>query len=329
VIGADGAHSSIRHLLGVEFVGSSFAESFFLADVRMRWGLSREEVQLFFSQTGLVVVAPLPGGPHRIVATVPGPIEKAGVPDVQALLDERGPRRQSAAVDELLWTSNFCVSHRVADRYRSGRVFLAGDAAHVHSPARGQGMNTGIQDVMNLAWKIALVCSGRATVDLLDSYEVERRPVAAGVVRQAHRLTRLATLHGRARRAVRNVLLGVAGGVPAVRQVMARNLSELGVSYASGCGRAGTRPGDRVAVEVPPLPPGVPMFRLVLPESDPPKQIAAIERADEHRSARVLMHRDGEGSTAQLVRPDGYLAGIGPLDQVQDLLAAAPCGSGT
>jgi 2-polyprenyl-6-methoxyphenol hydroxylase-like FAD-dependent oxidoreductase len=324
VIGADGAHSSIRHLLGVEFAGSAFAESFFLADVRMRWRLSREEVQLFFSQTGLVVVAPLPGGQHRIVATVPGPIEPAGVTDAQALLDERGPRRQPAVVDELVWASNFRVSHRVADRYRSGRVFLAGDAAHVHSPAGGQGMNTGIQDAMNLAWKLALVCSGRAGVELLDSYEAVRRPVAAGVVRQTHRLTRLATLRGRGRRAMRNALVGAVGGVPVVRRVMAQNLSELAVSYASGRGRPGTRSGDRAAVEFPPLPPGEPVFRLVLPESATAEQVAAIESAGERRSAGVLVHRAGEESMAQLVRPDGYLAAVAPLDRAQDLFSSVP-----
>jgi 2-polyprenyl-6-methoxyphenol hydroxylase-like FAD-dependent oxidoreductase len=324
VVGADGAHSSVRHLLGIEFTGSAYDESFFLADVRMDWGLSREEVQLFFSQTGLVVVAPLPSGQHRIVATVPGPIESAGIADVQALLAQRGPRRPPAGVRELIWSSNFRVSHRVADHYRSGRVFLAGDAGHVHSPAGGQGMNTGIQDAINLAWKLALVCAGRADAQLLDAYEAERRPVALEVVRAAHRLTTLATMHGRIRRATRNTVLRVAGQVPAVPRKMADNLSELAISYATGGGRPGTRTGDRAPDDLPALPPGAPAYRLVVPDQLPHEQFAALVEAAGQQSVDVLVHQAGTEATARLVRPDGYLAATGPADQASALLSALP-----
>jgi 2-polyprenyl-6-methoxyphenol hydroxylase-like FAD-dependent oxidoreductase len=324
VVGADGAHSSVRHLLGVGFTGSAYAESFFLADVRMDWGLSREEVQLFFSQTGLVVVAPLPGGAHRIVATVDGPIEAAGIADVQALLTERGPRRPPAVVRDLIWSSNFRVSHRVADRYRDGRVFLAGDAGHVHSPAGGQGMNTGIQDAVNLAWKLAMVCGGRADAALLDTYEAERRPVAQEVVRAAHRLTTLATMHGRARRTVRNAALGLAGLLPAVPRTMAENLSELAISYATGSGRRGTRAGDRATADLPAPPPGAPVYRLVVPEHLPHERLTALRQAAEQQSADVVVLRAGRDATAQLVRPDGYLAAAGPADEAHDLLSALP-----
>ncbi len=325
VVGADGAHSSVRHRLGIEFTGSAYAESFFLADVRMDWTLSREEVQLFFSQTGLVVVAPLPYGQHRIVATVPGPIEQAGITDVQALVTQRGPRRPPATVRELIWSSNFRVSHRVADRYRSGRVFLAGDAAHVHSPAGGQGMNTGIQDAVNLAWKLAMVCGDRAGTELLDTYETERRPVAQEVVRAAHRLTSLATMHGRVRRAVRNAALGLAGQLPPVPRTMAENLSELAVSYAEGGGRRGTRTGDRATVDVPAPLPGAPTYRLVVPERLPHDQLAALrQQAAERGPADVVVLRAGTDATAQLVRPDGYLAAAGPADRAGELLSALP-----
>lgn len=326
VVGADGAHSAVRHALGVQFEGSAYGESFFLADVRMDWGLSREEVQLFFSQTGLVVVAPLPGGEHRIVATVPGPIESAGVADVQALLDQRGPRRPPARVRELTWSSNFRVNHRVAAGYRRGRVFLAGDAAHVHSPAGGQGMNTGIQDAANLAWKLALAGHGLAGDELLDSYEAERRPIAVEVVGQTHRLTRLATLHGRVPRSARNTVLGLAGRVPAVRRFLAQNLSELAVGYGQGRGRPGTRPGDRAPVALPPLPRGVPAFRLVLPQNATLEQINAIRRCSEAQPVPVLVHRCDGVEAAQLVRPDGYLAAVGTVDGATDLVEQALAG---
>ena len=143
-VGADGMHSAVRAASGIGFTGSAYAESFVLADVEMDWAPGPEEVSLTFGAAGLTVVAPLPGGHYRIVATVD---EAPATPDlafVQRLLDERAPGR--ATVTALAWSSRFRVHHRVADHYRAGRLLLAGDAAHVHSPAGGQGMNTGIQD---------------------------------------------------------------------------------------------------------------------------------------------------------------------------------------
>ena len=141
-----GSEMCIRDRAGIAFTGSSYAESFVLADVRLTGRVPHDEVILYFSPAGLVVVAPLPGGVHRIVATVDEAPEHPGIGFVQALLNERGAQQEPAHVDALVWSSRFRVHHRVADRYRAGRIVLAGDAAHVHSPAGGQGMNTGIQD---------------------------------------------------------------------------------------------------------------------------------------------------------------------------------------
>jgi 2-polyprenyl-6-methoxyphenol hydroxylase-like FAD-dependent oxidoreductase len=198
VVGCDGAHSSLRGSVGIPFEGATYPESFVLADVRMDWHLPDDEVQLFFSPEGLVVVAPLPGERrHRIVATVDEAPTEPSLEDVQALLDARGPRTPRPRVEKVVWSSRFRVSHKLAARFREGAVFLAGDAAHVHNPAGGQGMNTGIQDAANLAWKLALVLGGQAPDSLLDSYERERRPVAREVISTADRLTRLATMRAR------------------------------------------------------------------------------------------------------------------------------------
>ena len=151
VVGADGMHSVVRERTGIAFSGGSYDETFVLADVRLSGGVPSEEVILYFSPAGLVVVAPLPGGVHRIVATVAEAPEHPSAAYVQALLDARGPERERAVVHEVLWGSRFHVHHRVADVYRANRVLLAGDAAHVHSPAGGQGMNAGILDAMSLA----------------------------------------------------------------------------------------------------------------------------------------------------------------------------------
>src|SRR4030095_1750606 len=150
LVGADGMHSTVRERAGIGFTGDNYEQSFVLADVQMRWPLSRDEVTLFFSPNGLVVVAPLPGGRHRVVATVDDAPEHPDVADVQRLLDTRGAMTARPSVDGIVWSSRFRLQHRVADHYRAGRILLAGDAAHVHSPAGGQGMNTGIQDAVAL-----------------------------------------------------------------------------------------------------------------------------------------------------------------------------------
>jgi 2-polyprenyl-6-methoxyphenol hydroxylase-like FAD-dependent oxidoreductase len=191
VVGADGMHSVVRKAIGIAFQGASYEESFVLADVRLDGPVPRDEVILYFSPAGLVVVAPLPDGVHRIVATLDQAPEQPGVADVQALLDTRGPEHARLQVRELLWGSRFRVHHRIAEHYVRGRVVLAGDAAHVHSPAGGQGMNTGILDALRLAAALdESLRKGHALA--LHRYESERRPVAQRVVALADRLTRLA-----------------------------------------------------------------------------------------------------------------------------------------
>ncbi|MEU5880086.1 FAD-dependent oxidoreductase [Spirillospora sp. NPDC047279] len=225
LVGADGMHSTVREQIGIGFTGGAYAESFVLADVRLTGAVPDDEVILYFSPRGLVVVAPLPGGVHRIVATVDEAPQEPSAGFVQRLLDERGPERERAVVKEVLWGSRFRVHHRIADRYRSGRVLLAGDAAHVHSPAGGQGMNAGITDAVALAGILAKVLD-HGSPDLLDEYGRTRRPVAEQVVHLADRLTRLATADRRTR-LLRNLVLGALGRVPAFRRRLALRLSGL------------------------------------------------------------------------------------------------------
>ena len=225
LVGADGMHSTVRSRIGIAFPGGRYRQSFSLADVRLEGTLPRDEVILYFAPEGLVVVAPLPGGLHRIVATVETAPEHPDAPYLQDLLDARGPRRERAIVREVVWGSRFFVHHRLAEGFRAGRVLLAGDAAHVHSPAGGQGMNTGIQDAMALA--DALAAALRTGTDApLDAYGAARRPVAKEVIALADRLTRLATL-GHALRPPRNALLRFLAYFPAFRRALAWRLSGL------------------------------------------------------------------------------------------------------
>jgi 2-polyprenyl-6-methoxyphenol hydroxylase-like FAD-dependent oxidoreductase len=225
VVGADGIHSTVREQAGIGFEGDVYQESFTLADVRLGGEAPIDEVILFWAKAGLTVVAPLPGDIYRIVAPVTEAPEEPSAAFIQQLLDDRGLGAGRMVVTEVIWGSRFRIHHRVADTYRAGRLLLAGDAAHVHSPAGGQGMNIGIQDGVALADALASVLGGAAD-SVLDEYSVTRRPIAQQVVEMTDRLTRLATLP-RVARPIRNTAIGVAGRIPAVRRALAMRLSGL------------------------------------------------------------------------------------------------------
>ena len=226
LVGSDGMHSRVREQSGIAFRGAAYEESFVLADVHMDWPLSREEVSLFFSPEGLVVVAPLPEQRYRIVATFDDAPETPSVAFMQDLLERRGPTRNAGRIHDVAWSSRFRIHHRVAESPRKGRVLLVGDAAHVHSPAGGQGMNTGIQDGVSLAHVLAdTLRDGNEA--RLDAWAEERHKVATDVVALTHRLTGLATMKSGPGQAMRNAALAFAGHLPPVTAAIARNLAEL------------------------------------------------------------------------------------------------------
>lgn len=231
-VGADGMHSKVRESAGIGFSGKSYAQSFLLADVRLTGGVPSDQVILYFSPEGLVVVAPLPDGFHRIVATVDEAPPVPSAADIQALLDARGPTRNPARVTSVVWGSRFRVHCRIADRYRQGRVLLAGDAAHVHSPAGGQGMNLGIRDALALGQAL------RATLregdeQALDRYAVERRPAAEEVLGLTDRLTRVATV-SRRWSPVRNGVIRLLARISRFRRKLTYNLAGLNPDAGEG-----------------------------------------------------------------------------------------------
>ena len=227
VVGADGMHSLVRQAAGIGFAGHSYEQSFILADVDMRWDLGREEVTLFFSPDGLAVVAPLPGGSFRVVATLDDAPAHPGHSDIERVLRLRGPSSGNTSVTRVHWSSRFMLHHRVADHYRHGRLFLVGDAAHVHSPAGGQGMNTGLVDACVLGKLLTEVLTGRERDAFLDNYEAMRRPAAKKVLALAGRLTRLATLKGLPQRFLRNVVFRIVGALPPLRRRLELDLSGI------------------------------------------------------------------------------------------------------
>jgi 2-polyprenyl-6-methoxyphenol hydroxylase-like FAD-dependent oxidoreductase len=233
IVGCDGAHSMVREQAGIAFAGDDYEEQFVLADVRMDWPLSRHEVSLFLAPCGLMVVAPLPEengesrDRFRIVATVPSASATPAVEDIVALLRERGPRAQVPQVRELVWSSSFHLQHRIAAQVFKNRTLLCGDAAHVHSPAGGQGMNIGIQDAVALAAPLAHAIRHGGMQGLAE-WAAQRHEAASEVVRMTDVMTRAATLRSPVARALRDAALGLVGNISFVRRKLATRLAELG-----------------------------------------------------------------------------------------------------
>ncbi len=232
LVGCDGAHSIVRHTLNIDFAGHSYTQWFGLADVTLHWGLWHDELHGFVHPTGLFFAIPLPGEDrYRVVMEAEEP--PAGtdltLADFQAALDQRGPG--NAILSDPGWIAPFKVNARRAEKYRVGRAFIGGDAAHIHSPTGGLGLNTGMQDAYNLAWKLALVIRGLADPALLDSYEAERAPVADAVLRLAGQLTTMLTLTNPASQQLRNHLMPMLSGLSAVQHQIAVQDAQLSITY--------------------------------------------------------------------------------------------------
>jgi 2-polyprenyl-6-methoxyphenol hydroxylase-like FAD-dependent oxidoreductase len=232
VVAADGAHSTARHLVGTKLEGSFQGERFILGDCDAEHDLDGESMYTVFSPEGTVIAMPMRGGRARLMAQIH---DAPGTPlnvhptqeDLQRILDERVG---GITITKSHWLTCFEIHHGQVPAYRHGRVFLTGDAAHIHSPAGGQGMNTGMQDAFNLAWKLDATVRGEGGQTLLDSYHAERHPVAEKVIEFSSNLTKAGTLRGGAR-VVRNAILRLAGNIPAVGDKLAGIVEEIVVSY--------------------------------------------------------------------------------------------------
>jgi 2-polyprenyl-6-methoxyphenol hydroxylase-like FAD-dependent oxidoreductase len=227
VIGCDGAHSTTRKALGLPFEGVPYEESFVLADVRIGWELPDDEAHAFIAVDGAMAAFPLPKGRWRLVGEAA--LEAPTVDDVARLLRARGAPK--AEVRDAGWIAPFRLHRRIVPRYREGRVFLAGDAAHIHSPVGGQGMNTGVQDAYNLAWKLALVVLGAAREALLGSYDAERRPIAAATLQGTDLAMKVVTLRNPVAREARNRLAALLSSLDVVQKRLLAQTSEIAVGY--------------------------------------------------------------------------------------------------
>jgi 2-polyprenyl-6-methoxyphenol hydroxylase-like FAD-dependent oxidoreductase len=234
VVGCDGARSLTRSLLGLELKGKADDEVFILGDVKIDWDLPEDEGSNILSTEGILLIVPMPEARRfRIIAHMPG-LSITAQPEItlellQNLVNRRAP--VGMQLSDLTWSSTFTSKHFVVSQHRQGRVFMAGDAAHIHSPVGGQGLNSGIQDAYNLMWKLALVQYGHALPGLLDTYGDERHQTAQDLITNVGRATKIVTLKSSLAQKLRNQLAGILLNTAAVRNRMSRGVAMLDISY--------------------------------------------------------------------------------------------------
>jgi 2-polyprenyl-6-methoxyphenol hydroxylase-like FAD-dependent oxidoreductase len=316
LIGCDGAHSTVRHQLGMEFHGETSLIDWVLADIHLE-GVSRKpEIDIVWHADGVLATFPIADDRYRIIADVGVAPESTGqlpdptLADIQSILDKRFPGGVRAT--DPIWLSSFRINERKVENYRAGRVFLAGDAAHVHSPAGGQGMNTGMQDACNLAWKLALVVRRIGSESLLESYSVERSPIAAEVLKVTGRITAMATTSNKVVQTLRNHAAALVLGLTPVRKFAAGVTSEISIGYPESPLNAPTRyrdpaPGERAPIRSnePPVGAGdIPRFVLFAETESMPADLVERYANLLEPTVREPYRPDG----LWLVRPDGYTA---------------------
>jgi 2-polyprenyl-6-methoxyphenol hydroxylase-like FAD-dependent oxidoreductase len=306
VVGCDGAHSAVRGLVGVDFVGCQYETHILLADVRIVHP-PRDAMFARTSAAGIVLVIPFGDGWFRAIAW-DRLREQAPLEEPVTEQEIRDAFQRIAGEDfgmaEMRWSSRFLSERRQARRYRVGRVFLAGDAAHVHSPLGGQGMNVGIGDAANLGWKLAEAVHATAPAGLLDSYQSERHPVGTKVLRTTDAFNKLVLGTSPVRRALRRVAITVILALPAGQRAMGGLLSGVGISYGRPRGAhrlVGARMPD-VASH--------PRRLFELLRGGEFVLLSRVEGTDlrDLRGVVSALHDDPRLPASVLVRPDGYVA---------------------
>jgi len=305
VVGCDGAHSSVRHSIQMPFEGGEYSELYILADVRSNESLPADQLQLCPSESGPFAIFPMSATRRRIIATIERPEGDApSLALVQKIAAERGPAGFEAQA--LRWGIYFRTHHRHVSRLRSGRIFIAGDAAHIHSPFGGQGMNTGLHDIWNLAWKLDLALRGRAGDDLLESYTAERIPVIKSVIETTDLLTKALGTPNKFAQVLRDAAIPMVSRLVPFQHAFVQRLSELGIAYpgsriVEGAGNRyfddSLRGGDRIRSRF-----------LLLYDHGADTDVKDAVHHFVRSFAHVLESRPGRYDRLTLLRPDGYVA---------------------
>lgn len=343
LVGADGARSAVRNALGLSFEGDTFPQSFFLADVQMEWERGHERIHLSLTRDGAFAFFPMQEPQQfRLIGSVPPEMKERtsiGADEVEQLINSKSGVR--VRILKANWATIFHSHRRIAGRYQVGRCFLIGDAAHIHTPAGGQGMNLGIGDAYNLGWKLAEVLAGTARPELLDSYEAERLPVAESVVKRSDQMFDLQAGGSALMQAVRLWVLPAGAAVvtrlPWAQRLVFTYLSQIWPAYGSSpaveeAGKVGkqARAGDRAPFAR--LAAGGTIYdRLtgldhqLLVFGDAPAELGEL-LARYRVSVKVVPLGRGETEarrrygitepTLMLIRPDGHIGFRGPLAQL-------------
>jgi 2-polyprenyl-6-methoxyphenol hydroxylase-like FAD-dependent oxidoreductase len=323
VVGTDGLRSTVREALGLPFPGRTVLSSMMLADVALT-AAPNDVLALRGTKAGLAVIVSYGGGRYRVNAwdrrnQMPenAPLT---VDEVASVL--RAIYGTDFGVHDARFLSRFHSDERQVPSYRVGRVFLAGDAAHVHSPAGGQGMNTGLQDAANLGWKLAAAVAGRGADGMLDSYHAERWPVGRLAVRSSGALVRATALPAAALRSARNTLARIGGHIPPVMRLVLYTMSGIGIGYGGG-GGVGYGRGGRVGRRAPdiPLVQSAGKSRLYEALRDGRFVLVSGDGVPVSDRALEVVRADGD-SESLLVRPDGYVAWAGADPRAPELQTA-------
>ena len=334
IVGCDGAHSVVRHGMDTNFAGSAYAQDFSLADVDLEWGQGRHSFQAFIERGGFMVFFPL-REKTRLISARGRYREDSGTPvleDFEGLLDRLVP--YEARISNPSWIARFHLHHRIADRFRIGRACLAGDAAHIHSPLGGQGMNTGIQDAWNLGWKLAWALRAddpAAADDMLETYHDERYPVGRFLIRTTDRafsfVAGTSWLSQLVRMFIAPWLLPTLGGISSLRRGLLFWVTQLGIRYR-GSALSGPDPdrrhftgallpGDRM----PDIPIGDAWLRPLLDPVRPTVLAVGMNAPQASAWPKVIHLGHATNPTRSLlglkshgvflIRPDGHLAARG------------------
>jgi 2-polyprenyl-6-methoxyphenol hydroxylase-like FAD-dependent oxidoreductase len=328
LLGCDGAHSIVRHTLGVPFAGETLNSDWMLADVHMKgYPFPDTEASVYWHKDGAFVIFPIVPGRYRVLADLPMTSGEAPptptLEQVQAIIDRRGPGGLTAF--DPIWLAGFRINGRKVADYRSGHIFLLGDAAHVHSPAGGQGMNTGMQDAFNLAWKLALVIRNSCAEHLLDSYSPERSGVGDEVLKQAGRLTAVGTLKNSTLQSIRNLAGHFMFGLSAVQHAFADSMTEVAIGYPnsplnghSAHAHGGPKPGERAPIREnePPVGSGnSPRFSLFANDTPAARSLLSKYSVLLESSLRTPY----ADHSIWLVRPDGYVSVAAKRDALNEV----------
>jgi 2-polyprenyl-6-methoxyphenol hydroxylase-like FAD-dependent oxidoreductase len=321
LVGCDGAHSVVRHDLDLPFEGTTQPSDWYLADGHLTGLEPQDALHIFWNKDGILAFFPITEGRWRVVADL-GPADEnthradPTLAEIQALLTKRG--NGSIIIQDAYWLMAFRINERKVKQYGRGRAFLAGDAAHIHSPAGGQGMNTGMQDAFNLAWKLALVIGGTARPSLLDSYSIERSAVGDKVLSNASRLTDAAVMRNPIAQGLRNAMVKFALGFPQLAHRAADALAELDIGYPESPltvkgahhphgKKAGERWLDRLPADT-----GKARFIAVGPANVVAELAAKFPQLVQAAPARDRGDAGAHvNNDLSLVRPDGYVGFAG------------------